>query len=111
LDRITVLRETVFVQKLAMFILVIGSLILPTTLVMARPVQQGDIVVVIVPPWKNADSVIEHAGGQLVGPWRAAFGQFALSPDPDFIPSLRQSGAWAVLNGNALAYLCGVSDV
>lgn len=98
-------------QKLATALVVFGSLIMPATLVMARPVQQGDIVVVIVPPWRGADAVIEDAGGHLVGPWRATFGQFALSSDPKFIPALRRSGAWAVLNGNALAYLCGVSDV
>ena len=40
---------------------------------------------------------------------RSALGRFATGVDPDFATRLRAAGAWAVVDAEALAALCGVS--
>ena len=69
--------------------------------------RAGDLLLVVAPPWRQTLAVIDAAGGRPIGPGSAAFGQFATSDDVEFAARLRSSGAWLVLDGMAVATLCG----
>lgn len=89
--------------------LVAVQLIIPVVMLTGRPALPGQIALVIVPPWAasgGAAAVVQAAGGQEVGPRRAPFAVLAVLDAPD---SARQHGAWAVLDGRALAQICGVT--
>lgn len=71
------------------------------------PPPTDGIVLVVAPPWHDAAAIIDTAGGRLVGPATTWLGAFATSDAADFAERLRAAGAWASLNGTALAELCG----
>ncbi len=71
------------------------------------PVGKDGIVLVVSPPWRDVDRVIDAAGGRRIGPVTARFGGLATGEGAEFVARLRQVGAWAVLDGTAIATLCG----
>ena len=66
-------------------------------------------LLVLTPPWRDSLSIVEQAGGRAIGVGSGPFGRFATGVDPDFATRLRAAGAWAVVDAEALAALCGVS--
>ncbi len=81
----------------------------PIALLLSGPVDGGEPVLVISPPWGDpAPIVVLRAGGQLLGPEETTFATLAFSDVPDFPDRLRRSGAMAVLSGTRIAALCGV---
>ncbi len=92
-----------------------AGLAAPTaTLVLAQP-RPGDPLLVVVPPWHDADRILARADLRAAAPVRAPFAVLAAAADaPDAEPSrtiaaLRAAGAWAVLGAGALAFICGTS--
>lgn len=67
----------------------------------------GDVVAVVVPPWRTAEAVVAAAGGVLLPVAGAPLSVEAASADPDFAARLRAAGAWAVLSADATSFLCG----
>lgn len=94
--------------KLWSLIFFVGLVTGPALAVSMSPPLGGDVMLVIVPPWVDADRAIVAAGGEPIGPVRALFGQFAVGRSPDFLTEVRTNGAWAVADGRVLAQLCGV---
>ncbi|UYV37727.1 hypothetical protein N4R57_00990 [Rhodobacteraceae bacterium D3-12] len=70
------------------------------------PVPDGPVLVV-APPWSDIDEMIVRSGGQVIGPRRAAFGQYGAFPDAGFSERLKSNGAWFVLNGATSSLFCG----
>jgi len=83
----------------------------PLLPLLAMPPADGDLVLVLSPPWADALSIIDRAGGHPVGPetsWIGAFAQADQSSDvTGFADRLRLAGAWAAFDGTAIAALCG----
>lgn len=77
----------------------------PAALFAAPPASSGRPVLVIAP---NPEAVVSGAGGRPVALGRAPLGTLAASAAPDFVSRLRKNGAWFVLDGRALAAICGV---
>jgi hypothetical protein len=91
------------------------------TLVAAQP-QAGAPLLVIIPPWRDADGVLADARMRPASPVRAPFAVLATPLAPDVAPpgspadpddgralkrsALRASGAWAVLGAGSLSFLC-----
>ncbi|MGI3169722.1 hypothetical protein ACRARG_11240 [Pseudooceanicola sp. C21-150M6] len=71
------------------------------------PAATDGLLLVIVPPWKDAEQLIAAAGAYPVGAETAPFGTFATGPDADLADRLKTAGAWAVFSGSRLAALCG----
>ena len=68
---------------------------------------QGDVLAVVVPPWRNADAVVAAAGGVVLPVAGAPLSVQAASADPGFAARLRAAGAWAILPADATSFLCG----
>lgn len=96
-------RET----ALVVVVMTLGVLAGPVLLLARPPGHTGAPVLVVGPPAKMA-AYIEVAGGAPLGPEVALFGLLARSDAPDFVTALRGLGAWAVLDGSAVAALCGI---
>lgn len=82
----------------------------PGLAILTQPPQSGQPVLVLAPPWLDVDGLVTAAGGGLAGPFAAPFARLAFSPSgdsPDLARRLAQSGAWAVVDGSALALICG----
>lgn len=89
-----------------MFVIVLSG---PFALAINTPPNGDDLRLVIVPPWRSAQALIQAAGGTPIGPSTAPFAAFAKPNAPDFDQQVRLGGAWGVLDGVRLARICGVS--
>jgi hypothetical protein len=78
------------------------------SLAAAPPPADGGIHLVVAPAGRRAQ-VLDAAGGHPVGPAAAPLAGLAASPHPGFAERLKKAGAWLVLDGEAVARLCGVS--
>ena len=79
----------------------------PILPLLTLPSKVGGIVLVVSPPWADPLAVIRNASGRPIGPERTVLGYFATSETPGFTDRLRAAGAWAILDGDAVASLCG----
>lgn len=85
--------------------LAMTALTIPMTLLMAGPATSGRPALVVAAPWAGgAAAVIARASGQEIGPYIAPLAQFAVFEDAERV---REAGAWAVLDAEALLTLCG----
>jgi hypothetical protein len=66
-------------------------------------------LLVIVPPWRDAGAVLTAVGGWAVGLEDAPLATLGTLPPGVPHDLLYRAGAWAVLDGAAVAALCGVS--
>lgn len=97
-------------QILQTTLLVLGlSLTGPVTALFSLPPASHGLVLVLAPPWTDRDGPIASAGGREVGARGAPLGTLAQADDPGFGDRLRAAGPFLVLDGRALASLCGVS--
>ena len=74
------------------------------------PVMPEKPVLVILPPWRSAEPLVQAAHGRIIGLARAPFGVLAVGEGADFAKQLIAGGAWAVRDGRALAQLCAGTD-
>lgn len=72
----------------------------------AAPIASNDPLLVIVPPWLDAQAIVQDAGGDVIGLDHALFGVLAHGPDEGFAQAVLHAGAWAVRDGTLLAALC-----
>lgn len=100
-------------EKLLISLIFAATLAIGPASLLARPAEQGaeGPVIVVVPPWRDAETVIAAAQGRIIGPVRAPFAVFAAFETEIDPQTARHAGAWAVLDGAALAELCGVENV
>ncbi len=76
--------------------------------VLSLPPASHGLVLVLAPPWVNRETAIRAAGGHGVGP-TAPLGTLTQADDPGFGDLLRAAGPFLVVDGQAIATLCGVS--
>lgn len=90
------------------FVLCLNLLLAPVALVAAAPPQLGAPLVVVVPPWGDADAadVIAMAGGQVFGPEQPVLARVAVYDDPAFLDRLDAHGALFVLSAARLDAIC-----
>ncbi|GAA6180384.1 hypothetical protein NBRC116594_18220 [Shimia sp. NS0008-38b] len=63
---------------------------------------------VVAGPGVDLMNIVEASGGRVVGVSRAPLAVLGTSDAADFEERLRENGAWAILDGDSLAWLCGV---
>lgn len=81
----------------------------PALMLFAAPQPADGPVIILHAPWVDGADLVRAAGGWAVGPLQAAMGTFAVSDNMEtFRAGVRAAGAWAVLDGAALAGLCGL---
>ena len=73
----------------------------------AKP-QRGEIMLVIGPDAVAVQTAVLNAGGRVIGPQVARFGVLALSAEEAFATTLLEEGAWFVVDGRRIAFLCGI---
>ncbi len=78
----------------------------PVLAIVSAPVKTGGPVLVVARPGADLTELIEASGGWVVGVTRAPLAVMGVSEDDDFEQRLKRNGAWAILDGNALAWLC-----
>lgn len=83
------------------------TLIAPAWVALAQPALPGRPVVVIFPPWIDADALVQRAGGQIIGPSLAPLAALASSDQPTFAARLRSLGAWTVRDASRIVQICG----
>jgi len=83
------------------------TVLAPGLMILSVPPLAGAPVLVVLPPWADADHILRAAGGQAIGPVAAPFALLAQSEAANFVQSLHAQGAWAVRDGASLARLCG----
>ena len=81
----------------------------PVLAIASQPPASHGLVLVISPPCTDRDAPILAAGGRGLGTRVAAMGTLAQADNPDFAARLRADGPFLVLDGRALAALCGVT--
>jgi hypothetical protein len=69
----------------------------------AIPQGTGPFLVVSAPWGNRAAEIVEQSGGQVIGPTRAPLSVLAAGVSAK---SLKQNGAWAVLDPKALGVFC-----
>lgn len=77
------------------------------SLITALPAPEGDLLLVLVPPWSGAEQVVLAAGGQVTGPVSAPLSVFATGTTPE---RLLAAGAFWVADGRLAARLCGMEE-
>ncbi len=88
-----------------MFLLVVAG---PVMALATAPRADGDVMLVIVPPWLDSGAMVSALGGRVIGPERAPFGVLIQSDHPDLAHTAQAAGAWWVVPADALAAICGV---
>ncbi len=83
-------------------------LVAPVLTLVSAPVQAGGPLIVVASPRTDLTAIVEKSGGWVVGVTRAPLAIMGFSESEDFEQRLRQNGAWAILDGETLAWLCGV---
>jgi len=94
-------------SRIALVLLLLGSLpAAPVLALLAMPPAPAGPRLVLHPPWLHGPALVRAAGGSpLTG---APLALLAYAPDPPaFDRRLRTLGAWAIVDGTALAGLCG----
>ena len=90
--------------------MVMLGLAAPLTALTVQPAQQSDVRLVFLAPWQDAETLVQSAGGTLVGPQRAPFAALVQTDDvARFDDLVRELGAFGVRDGTAIAALCGVA--
>ena len=79
----------------------------PVLAIVSVPVQAGGPVLVVARPGTDLTKLVEASGGWVVGVSRAPLAVMGASDGDDFQQRLKRNGAWAILDGEALAWLCG----
>lgn len=77
-------------------------------LAVSRPAA-GQVALVVVPPWQDAETIVRQSGGRQIGLSRSRHVTLALSEDDEFADGLKRNGAWFVADGRALALICGAT--
>ncbi len=80
----------------------------PVVTLLSLPPASHGLVLVMAPPWIDREAAIARAGGNGVGPVAAHLASLAQSDDPEFGDRLRAAGPFLVVDGQAVASLCGV---
>ena len=83
-----------------------AGLVAPIAALATAQPRQGEPLLVILPPWRDADQVLARAGARPVAPVRAPFAVLAVTDTDIGLQDLRSAGAWAVLHAGALSFLC-----
>lgn len=97
-------------QNLAIFLtVVLMALMGPAVMVLSLPAATHGLVLVLGPPWADRDTAIEHAGGRGIGPVATPLATLAQADNPDFSARIRAAGPFLVVDGQAVASLCGVT--
>lgn len=87
----------------------IAALAGPIAALGASTPRANEPVLAIAPPWVDVAGVVDRAGGRAIGPWRAPLATLAQGHGAQFADRLRAAGAWIVIDGAALARICGAA--
>ncbi|MCA0921806.1 hypothetical protein [Pseudooceanicola nanhaiensis] len=79
----------------------------PGLALVSLPPARDGLLLVIGLPWLDRGAAILRAGGHEVGPLQAAMATLAQGDDPGFADRLRRAGGYLVVDGRAVAALCG----
>ncbi len=82
--------------------------VVPIVALFSVPVDADGPMLVVAGPGDDLEQIVEKSGGWVVGVSRAPLAIMGFSDRSDFEIRLKENGAWAILDGNALAWLCGV---
>ena len=74
-------------------------------MLVALPEPEGDLLLVIVPPWRAAEAIVQAGDGQIVGPIRAPLSVLVSGGDA---ARMEAAGALWVADGQLAARLCGL---
>ncbi len=85
------------------------TLFVPFGSLLASAPKAGAPVLVLLPPWVDGPSVVEAAGGRVIGPMSAPFALLAYGDDPGFADRLQIAGALNVSDASILSELCGAT--
>jgi hypothetical protein len=73
----------------------------------ATPAQPGRPALVIAAPWTDVEAALAAAGGRAIGPVRPRIAALGVVDDPAALKRLAGE-VWWIVDGAALARLCGV---
>ncbi|MFY0659330.1 MAG: hypothetical protein JXR15_02480 [Shimia sp.] len=79
----------------------------PVLAIVSAPVKTGGPVLIVARPGTDLTELVEGSGGWVVGVARAPLAVMGVSDDDGFEQRLKRNGAWAILDGEALSWLCG----
>lgn len=98
-------------SRLALVSLIVFTLCAPPVLGLAATPPVGEAPrLVLFAPWADGAALVRQAGGRPIGPLEAPMGVLAVAEDTAaFDRRVRAAGAWTVIDGRAIARLCGVS--
>ncbi|WP_158585635.1 hypothetical protein [Pseudooceanicola sediminis] len=97
-------------QKIVIFLTILVMAVMgPAVMVLSLPAASHGLVLVLGPPWADRARAIEGAGGRGIGPVTTIVASLAQADNPDFGSRMRAAGPFLVVDGQAVASLCGVS--
>lgn len=96
------------VQYLPAILAVVFCLtVTPVLAIVSVPVKAGGPVLIVARPGTDLTELVETSGGHVVGVTQAPLAVMGASESEDFEQRLKRNGALAILDGEALAWLCG----
>lgn len=96
-------------MRLEVFVLALSVLVAPIVSLLGGGVSATGPWVVVIPPWVDAEGLVARANVRLIGPTQAPFGYLVAAEAPGAPVRLADAGAWAVVDAEAVANLCGVN--
>ncbi|WP_420863411.1 hypothetical protein [Algirhabdus cladophorae] len=83
----------------------------PVALILVAEPKLGKPIVVVAKPWGiAATKVVEAAQGSFLSPQATRLAVWSVMRSETYATDLKMKGAWLVLDGAALAQICGVTD-
>ena len=71
------------------------------SLLAALPEPEGDLLLVIVPPWRAAETIVHAGGGQIVGPLRAPLSVLVSGGDARRMEEAGGADLWFGMKGQS----------
>lgn len=94
-------------QIRVMILVVFVALSGPVLALASMPAPKEGPVLFVVPPWLDRVGFLEKLGAYEIGPVPAPMAILAVLEGPEMVDRGKSFGAWAVLDGSAIARLCG----
>lgn len=95
-------------MRLELAVMALSLIAGPVAAVLGAPATGPGPWVVVVPPWRDADALVEQARARLIGPVDAPLGHLVAAGDGRAPARLVAAGAWAVVDADSILRLCGV---
>lgn len=97
-------------MRFELAVMLFAALVGPLAGLASEPSRAFGPWVVVVPPWRAAEQVVEAAQARLIGPVDAPMGVLVAAQNEGAPNRLKAAGAWLVIDATLALGLCGEEE-